>query len=105
MSVRFQFFESLNNQPLHGDGIWKLLLLLASHAGFHARKSVLLEFSSEEVRCSSLAACSLSVGYQRYTPKAPDGLVVLLLYDNCLAEIARGDCEAICVRDLTLQRF
>jgi hypothetical protein len=28
-----------------------------------------------------------------------------LLYDNCLAEIARGDCEAICVRDLTLQRF
>lgn len=49
-----------------------------------------------------LAACGLSGCHDL---KAPDGLAVLLLYDNYLAEIARGDCQAICVRDTTLQRF
>jgi hypothetical protein len=47
---------------------------------------------------SQRAACLFDI--VDIPPKAPNGLALLLLYDNCLAEIARGDCEAICVREL-----
>lgn len=96
---RVPVFESLNNQPVHGS---YCLLVMSVSTPETAYSWGFLLVKDRCVSCSVQPVCSISMVM---LPRRQTGLAVLLLYDNCLAEIARGDCEAICVRDLTLQRF